>query len=109
MVVRDFHIICITFDEAKADTPLIVHRDGMLSFSVSSKSVKTVAWGYCQVRKPGSQIYVFQPPYGSPDQVSGQAFGAPTQIEALGLSIGKRLNHDNVMRHVTLVNGVNRE
>jgi hypothetical protein len=73
----------------------------MLPLSISPKRVQSIAWGYHQVSQFGGQIYVFQSPYSSSDQVSRQSSGAPTLIECLRFSIDKSLY--NVICHVTLV------
>jgi len=44
VVIYDLDIVGITIDEPKADTPLVIDRDGILSLPVSPKLVKPITW-----------------------------------------------------------------
>ena len=49
VIVADFDVVCVAVDEPKADTPLIVHGDGVLALAVSLERMEAIARRYFQV------------------------------------------------------------
>jgi len=44
VVIYNLDIVGITIDEPKADTPLVVDRDGILSLPLPPKLVQPITW-----------------------------------------------------------------
>jgi len=60
MIVADFHIESVTILKPKADSPLIVNRNGMLPFTIIGKLMQLIAWWHLQIIKTRGQVDVFQ-------------------------------------------------
>ncbi len=73
MIIAYFDVVGISINEAKADTPLIVHRNGMLTFSLIPECMKAIAWRHLQIIEPGRKVNIFQLTNGSLGNVRGKA------------------------------------
>jgi hypothetical protein len=55
VVIDDFDIVGCVFEPPKADPPLIVYADAVLTNAIASQGLEPVAWWYAQVvQKVGS-------------------------------------------------------
>ncbi len=57
MIVTELHIERIAIFETKADTPLIVDRDGVLACTISAKRVEPVARWNAQIGELGCHVH----------------------------------------------------
>src|SRR5437588_12688305 len=48
VIVDDFHVVAMTFAPDKADAPLIIDSDRVLSFPISSQGLQLVPWRLSQ-------------------------------------------------------------
>jgi hypothetical protein len=62
MIVADFNIKSVTILKPKADSPLVINRNGMLSFTIIGKPVQLISWRNLEIIKTCGQIDVFQFP-----------------------------------------------
>lgn len=60
VIIRNFDIVSITFNEPEADPPLIVDRDRVLSFPVSPELVESIAQRNPKVIQTRRQVDVLQ-------------------------------------------------
>lgn len=93
MVIADLDVVGITIDKAKADTPLIIHRDGILPLSVVPESVKTIAWRYPEIIETRRTVDVLQLAYSSPCNVSGKSLRSPSSEQTASTSICEGLDY----------------
>jgi len=60
MIIRDFNVVGIAILETKADSPLVVDGDGVLTFPFPFQCVKAIARGHPKVIKECGQVNVLQ-------------------------------------------------
>lgn len=75
MVVADFDVIGVAVHEMKADAPLIINRNRVLTPPVVLQCVKAIPRGHLEVFKSLSQIHVLQFSNGASRDVSREAPG----------------------------------
>jgi hypothetical protein len=77
MIICYFNLMRISVGKPEADAPLVVYRNRVLSFPVALQAMKTIARGHPQIIDARRQVNIFQPPYGSPDDIRLQSFRFP--------------------------------
>ena len=77
MVITDLHVVCVAVDKAKADSPLIVDSDRMLSLPVILECVETIPRRHLQVVQARRKIDVLKLARGSPGDIRGNRLTAP--------------------------------
>lgn len=60
VVITDFDVVGVAIDEAKADTPLVVDRYGVLALPVASKGVEPVSGRSLQVIESSREIHILE-------------------------------------------------
>jgi hypothetical protein len=93
MVVCDLNIVGIALSEAKADAPLVVYRDRVLSPAVTFQSVQPVAGRNPQIIEVTCQVDVLQPTHSSSNQIRRQPSTLAGAIQVSCMVIRKRLDH----------------
>ena len=58
MIICDLHVVGVTVDKAKADTPLIVDGYGVLALAIPLQGMEMIAARYAQVVQGLSKIDV---------------------------------------------------
>jgi hypothetical protein len=58
VIITDLDIVGIIINKPKADTPLVIDGDGVLSLSVTFECMKTVPGWNPQIIQPGGQVYI---------------------------------------------------
>ncbi len=53
VIIRELDIICVTLEEPETDPPLVIHRNGILAFSIPFEWVKPVVEGNLQIVQTG--------------------------------------------------------
>jgi len=66
VVVGDLDLVGVAVLEAEADTPLVVHRDRVLTLALALKRMQPVAGRDLEVVEPGRQIDVLELARGLP-------------------------------------------
>ena len=56
MVINDFDAFCTRISPTKADTPLIVDADAVLTGTITLECFKVIAWRHPQIIKPTSNF-----------------------------------------------------
>lgn len=93
MVIAYFDVVGISINEAKADSPLIVHRNGMLTFSLILECMKAIAWRYLQIVEPRCKVNILQLTNGSLGNVRRKALRGSRDEQIVGPAIRERLDH----------------
>jgi len=93
MVVGQFHIVSITVDEPKADAPLIVDSNGMLSLPLLLEFMKAVARRNLQVAQVGREVKVFELARRTPRDIRRKPSRLASCIQLLRLAVRERLDH----------------
>lgn len=106
MIVADLDLVGVAANEPKADTPLIVHGDGVLTLPVTLERREAIAGWHFQVVQVRRQVDVFQFSCGSPGNIGGKARRLPRREQFPSALVRKCLDHCSIVtRHVTRVNG----
>ena len=84
MIVHDFHIVGIAVAPNKADAPLVVNADAVLSFSIAFQRFQVIAWWRLQIAKFGGDIQLPQLSLGHPF-ASPKAFDSLPAVKVFGL------------------------
>jgi len=92
MVIDDFDIVGIAIVPCKADAPLLVDPDCILSLPVSSESVKPVPWIQHQRLQAGSSMQDHQPLSRLPLKRL-KSSNASVVKKLLSVPAGKRFDH----------------
>ena len=104
MVVCQFHVVSIAVDEPKADAPLVVDGNGVLSLPVPRKFMKPVAWRNIQVVQARRQVKVLKLARRPPCDLRRKTSRLASCIQVLRMPVRERLDHlPNVICHVTRV------
>ena len=93
MVISDFDVKGIAIDKPEADAPLVVDRDGVLSFPVTAKGVETIPWRGLQIVEASCQIHVLELPNGSPDNLRRKPSALAVRVQHLRLPVGEGSDH----------------
>ena len=106
MIVADLDVVRVTVNEQKADTPLLVNGDGVLTLTVTLERMEAIAGWHFQVVQVRRQIDVFQFACRSPGNIDGKARRFPRREQFPSALVRERLDHWSIVpRHVTRVNG----
>jgi len=60
MVINDFHIFCTSIRPTKADSPLIIDANAVLTGTITLKCFKMIAGWHPQIIKPVSDFKLSQ-------------------------------------------------
>jgi hypothetical protein len=93
VVVTNFNVIRIAIDEAKADSPLIVDRNRVLTFSVIFERVQPVPRRHLKIVDRRRKVYVLQLARGAGRNVGRKAFGRSGEKEIARTPVRERLDH----------------
>ena len=104
MIVCQFHVVSIAVDEPKADAPLAVDGDGVLSLPVPCKFMKPVAGRNLQVVQARRQIKVLELARRPSCDLSRKTSRHSGCVQLLRMPVRERLEHlPSVICHVTRV------
>lgn len=107
MVIADLDVVRITVHEPKTNSPLIVHRNGVLPFAVVLQRVKMIARWHFQVAQGRRQVDVLEFACGSPGYIGWETGRLSRQEQVSGAFVRERLDHRSIVAcHVTRVNTV---
>lgn len=105
MVVTELNVVGVAIREPKADAPLIVDRNGVLSRAIALEGMQAVAGRHFEIGDLQRGVDGFESAESAPRDVGGHLLGLAGAEELLGLAVGEGLDHArNVTRHVTRVN-----
>jgi hypothetical protein len=93
MVVYDLHVVGIALSEVKADAPLVVYRDRVLSPAITVQSVQPIAGRNSQIIEVTCQVDVFQPTQGSANQIRWKPSALAGAIQVSRMVIRECLDH----------------
>jgi hypothetical protein len=104
MVIHDFHIVRMTFSPAKADTPLIVDADAVLSAPFAEQGFQAMGWGNSQVLQGNRRIDALKTHPGSAVNVLRDAVGCLSARQLSGFFVPVALDHGGIVtRNVIIV------
>lgn len=98
MIVAELNIVRIAILETKADTPLIVYGDRMLTKPITFERMQPISWRHQQVRESECRVDRFQFPHRTPRHFGRDAFRLPGAEELFGRAVGERLDHTEMYR-----------
>lgn len=93
MVITDLHVVSVAINEAKADSPLVVYRNRMLTYPITLQRVESVARRHSQIVQPNRQIQILElssRPFGD---IARESFRLASGVELQCPSIRERLDH----------------
>jgi hypothetical protein len=93
VVLNDLHLVCITVVPAKADAPLIVHANAVLSSPVSLQRLQTVAWRYPKILQAFGRVELNELAEYDPVKLGRKAPAGLAGKETLTLAVGKAPDH----------------
>ena len=93
MIVAEFDIEHVAVFETKADTPLRVDRNGVLSGAIVLERVQSVTRRHAQIGELDSDVQRFQLAQGASGHVRWNPPRLAGPKELLGLAICKGLDH----------------
>ena len=78
MVITDFNIVSVAVDEAKADSPLVVDGDRVLTLSIVLERVQSIAGRHLEIIKRGSKVDILEFANGACYDVDRKALPCPS-------------------------------
>lgn len=103
MVVNDFDVVGIATAPAKADTPLIIDPNTVLTLSIAFQLLEVIARRRPQVVQLNRRIHMAQLPEHDAPKVGRETTHWFARPEALRIAIGKVANHAGIVtRAVTI-------
>jgi hypothetical protein len=93
VIVRDLDVVSVTFAPDKADSPLVVDPDAMLTGAVSLQSLQSIARGHSQIMQAHGSIEHQQLLATRPPNVTPKPFRRDILEDGLGALIGKGSDH----------------
>lgn len=95
MVVSNFYLFWCAIFPVKADAPLFVDSDGILSFAVAFENFKPIAWWNAKLVKFSHGVKLGEFTKSDATDIGGNG-STPSGIEeALSFLVGKISHHDN--------------
>ena len=93
MIINDFHVVGVSFCPFKADAPLIVNADAVLSFAVASQSFQSVGRRDAQIIQILCVIEHTQFPQGSLLDVRWKLARPLAQVDFVSLFVFEGFDH----------------
>ena len=93
MVVADGNVIGIFILETKADPPLIIDRDGVLTLSVAGEGMQLVTWRYEQILQTNGEVQILKFARGALLDIWWQTFQLAVRVQCLRFAICKAFDH----------------
>ena len=98
MIVAELDIVRITLLEAKADTPLIVHRDCVLTGALALERVQPIARWHAEVHEAHGGVDAFQLPEGTPRYLDRHALRLSGPKQRFRRAVDEGFDHQEVYR-----------
>ena len=96
MIVAEFDVIRIAILEAKADTPLLVHGDRMLSHTIVFERVQPISRRHAEVEELSRHVDRLQFSEGATRHVPRNALRFACPEELLSRAVRECLDHSEV-------------
>lgn len=93
VVIRNLDIVRITLAETKADSPLVIDRDRVLSLSIANQRMQSVARRHPKILETSREIDVLELPSSASKEVGRKAPSLSSDEQRLRFAIGERLDH----------------
>ena len=93
MIIAELDVVGIAVHESKADSPLIIHANRMLSFPIAVERVKPIAGWDIQIVQPCGQIDIFKLASRSPGQLRRKSLCLASDVQLLRALVRERLDH----------------
>lgn len=97
MVVADFHVMGVLSLPAKADAPLVVDTDRVLSNSVSSERLQTITGWHSKIVQRARSIQLHELPQGNTYDLGRKSVGAFASPKALRPAARETCDHDVIV------------
>ena len=96
MIIRHFDLVRIAILPLKADAPLIVNSNTILSLAVAMQFFQPIAGGHPDILKRLRSVQNQQLPEGSAAQLMGESFDWFTKEDSFRLSVTEASDHEVV-------------
>jgi len=93
VILAELDVVRVTVLETKADPPLIIDGDRVLTRTVCLESVESVPGEHAQIREWGRHMNGVQLAQGSPSNIRGDSPRLPGAKELFGLPVGEGFDH----------------
>jgi hypothetical protein len=93
MVIDNFNFVCVTFAPAKANPPLVVDSDAVLSVAIAFEFFETIAWRHAKIVQRFGGIKQGKLPEGGPVKFSGESLDFFALKEQFRVLIGESPDH----------------
>lgn len=104
MVIGNFNRVSVAALPHKADAPLLVNPDAVLTCAVSREFLEPVRGGYTKVVQVACSVNAVEAHLGAALNLNGNLAGTPTIKNFLGFLVGKALDHVSILpRSITNV------
>jgi len=94
MIIGQFHIERVTVLKPKTDPPLIVDRNGKLTFSIPTQFVESIARWDSEIFQSSSEVDELESSHGSSLDIGRKLSRFPRFEQLLRGPVRERLNHD---------------
>jgi len=94
MIINDLNVVSISFSKTKANSPLIVDRNGVLPRPPSSHCMKPVAGRHSQILQARSKIDILEPSDGSSEDLRRKPSWSTSGLQLLRVPVREGLDHD---------------
>jgi hypothetical protein len=93
VVVTDLDVPGVTIHEAKADAPLIIHRDCVLPRSIALERVHAIPRRYPEIVETRREVHVLEFPDRPPDDLCWQSPRGPFTEQVAGAPVREGPDH----------------
>jgi len=93
VIVGYLDVVRIAILEAKADPPLVVDADRVLTLSISTQGMESVAGGNSEIIKLRCMVNIFQSPNRPPQEVGRQSPRFALGEQVARVLVSERLDH----------------
>lgn len=97
MVVDDLNVVRVAVRPPKADPPLIVDPDAVLSSTIAAQLLEPIAWRRPQILKLNRRVDMAKLPEHHAPEVGREASDRLTFPEPLGVAVSKTPNHGRII------------
>src|SRR5438552_15048404 len=97
MVVGNLNVMGVAVAPAKADAPLVVDADAVLTFAIPDKFFQSIAWRHTEVLQRFRRIKESELSQGCSLQLGSESLDLFTQKELLSILVSETSDHARIV------------
>lgn len=93
VIVAELNVVGVTIGKPKADAPLVVHCDRVLTMPIGPERVKAITPWHLEVVESTGEMHILKFTNRATDQIRRQPLGPSRAEKIIGTPIRERFDH----------------